>query len=315
MNSKQLRYFCVVVESGSLTKAAVALGMTQPALSKAIKALEHESATPLLARSSAGVTPTSAGRRLFGHAKNVGLELEVATADLRRVSRSSRSTLSIGALPSLMSGIIAPAVAEWRGRYPDYPIAVSERSHAELMVALECGQIDIAIGRAEKEREGTGFTQRRLFRDRFVVVCRAGHPLASVRHIELDALGRFPWIFSSFARAEGPLLERLFRGTGSKPPPARTESSCMSFILSTLREGDSLAILARHTIAHEIDDGVLCALAFSSPLFERDIAAYHLTARPRSAEKDAAAAIFSKHVADVGQRATLPLLHRRAARR
>jgi LysR family transcriptional regulator of gallate degradation len=310
MNSRQLGYFRTIVECASLTQAARKLGVTQPALSKVVRVMEQEVGVPLLQRSSGGVRATTAGRRLFDHARAVMTELQIASDDLRRISRSTKPILSVGALPSLMTGVITPAVHAWRKEFPDQPISIVEKSHAELMVSLEYGQIDVAIGRVEARAANARFTQTRLFRDRFSIVARAGHPLGGNKSVTIDELGQYPWICWSFPRLNGPLIEQLFKRAGAPVPPTSTESSCMSFLIASIRRSDTLAILPRHTVIDGIEDGVLQTLAFSSPLFEREIAAHHASSSTWPADRAVPARSLAAHVANVGLRVTLPLAQR-----
>ena len=71
MDSRRLRYFIQIVDSGSITRAAAVTGVAQPALSQQVAVLEHELKVKLLDRSVAGVTPTSAGRILYARAQTI----------------------------------------------------------------------------------------------------------------------------------------------------------------------------------------------------------------------------------------------------
>jgi len=111
MNLRQLRYFVRVVELGSITRAAEALRIAQPALGLQVKQLEDMLGVQLLARHSRGVEATPAGRLLFDRARAILRQVDDTQRDVAGFGRRTREALSLGLSPSLVA-LLGPDVVQ-----------------------------------------------------------------------------------------------------------------------------------------------------------------------------------------------------------
>jgi len=102
MELRQLRYFVAVVGAGSLTSAAAQLHLAQPSLSVAIRRLEEEFGVTLLTRTTRGVEPTAAGRRLFDGATSILADIDDLGDELRRYGEGVTGSITLAAVPALM---------------------------------------------------------------------------------------------------------------------------------------------------------------------------------------------------------------------
>lgn len=145
MDFRQLRYFIVIVEQGSITKAAVALGVAQPALSVHIKNLEQELGTRLLDRSRSGVTPTEAGVLLECRGRRILEDLARTEDDVRTLDMDPAGIVRIG-LPGTISGIIAlPLIKAARKEYPLIRLNIAEAMSGFVADWLSYGRVDMAV--------------------------------------------------------------------------------------------------------------------------------------------------------------------------
>lgn len=124
-NRRQLEYFLAVADSGSMSRAAKALGMSQPSLSEAINALELHFGASLFQRLPAGVELTSAGRELMGPAAQVLRSFEAAEASVGPVREKKAGRLSIVCPPTLAQDPLAGMIGRFRKTYPPVFISVS----------------------------------------------------------------------------------------------------------------------------------------------------------------------------------------------
>ncbi|MCZ2495698.1 LysR family transcriptional regulator [Xylophilus sp. Kf1] len=143
MELRQLLYFVKAVELGSISRAAVELGVVQSALSQQLSRLEGELATRLLQRSARGVLPTDAGAAFFREAQLTLRHAEQA----QRAARSARltGTVSVGLAPTTAAVLAMPLMLAMRDRYPDVRLHMVESLSGHLATMLNARQLDLAI--------------------------------------------------------------------------------------------------------------------------------------------------------------------------
>jgi DNA-binding transcriptional LysR family regulator len=184
LDLRKLRYFVAVAESLHFGRAAQALHIAQPALSRQIRALERDVGTPLLTRDSHGVALTDAGRQLLVDA---GPLLASAQAARRRATAAARGSQRL--MVGFRAGIpVAPAVQLFAARHPDVVVDVQRIEWDDQASMLLDGRIDVAYVRLPIDE--TGLRVAPLFTEPRVAVLPAGHPLAGREQItEADLAG------------------------------------------------------------------------------------------------------------------------------
>lgn len=145
LNLDLLRSFFVVVEHGSLNKAAERLRVSQSTLTRQMHALEHEIGGRLLERGSTGVALTATGNRLLEAARPALDKLDAALGEARRIARGQSDQLRIGYLMSAAPDYLNPALAALRREHPEVKIKLLDLSPGEQIEALRKGEIDLAI--------------------------------------------------------------------------------------------------------------------------------------------------------------------------
>lgn len=147
MDLRRLTYFLAVVDEGGFTSAAKAVFVSQPALSLAIKELEHELGTELFERLGRKVRLTSAGEALVGPARQALRDVETGRAAVEAVAGRRGGTLSLASLPTLAAHPMADLVGRFCRRYPDVAVDLSApEDTAELVDLLRTGQCELGIG-------------------------------------------------------------------------------------------------------------------------------------------------------------------------
>ena len=143
MDLRQLRYFARVVELGSMSRAALDLGVVQSALSQQISRLESELSTRLLQRSAKGVVPTEAGLAFFREAQ---LALRHADEASRAAQQSRLSgSVSVGLAPTTASVLGLPLMRAMGERYPEVRLHMVESLSGHLATMLNARQLDLAV--------------------------------------------------------------------------------------------------------------------------------------------------------------------------
>ncbi|MBU8865730.1 MULTISPECIES: nitrogen assimilation transcriptional regulator NAC [Paenarthrobacter] len=195
MDTRKLAYFVKIVDSGSITKAAAALHVAQPALSQQVSALETELKQRLLIRSKQGVEPTAAGHTLYRHAQTILRLVEQARIDVAASGAAPSGRVSIAIAPYSMASSLTPRIISEVGRrYPDIVLHLTEIYGGVLSEAIKNGRLDMALIYEPGPIRGVQFTTL-IVEDLYLIVnSRRELPVAAVDTITLDevaAVGLF----------------------------------------------------------------------------------------------------------------------------
>lgn len=145
MNLKQLEYFVSVAELGSFSKAAVALDIAQPALSRQVRALETDLRETLLARNGRGVTLTEAGQRLFDHSVALLQQVAQVREDMGAARVEPVGRVSVGLPPSIGRQITVPLVEQFSRHLPKARLALVEGLSTDIAERIVTGRIDLGL--------------------------------------------------------------------------------------------------------------------------------------------------------------------------
>lgn len=144
MTLKQLRFFCRVVDAGSITQAARELNVAQTAVGVQVRGLETLLSTRLLERHARGVSPTSAGRAVYERAHRIVGEADLLAADVRNAAARASRTLSIGMVPSMIRAVGARALLHEHEALAGVRLRLVEGLRNELLAKLKSGQLHYA---------------------------------------------------------------------------------------------------------------------------------------------------------------------------
>ncbi|MGG5824049.1 LysR family transcriptional regulator [Falsiroseomonas sp. HW251] len=272
MNLRQLRYFVRVIELGSITRAAEALHVAQPALGLQVKQLEDGLGVQLLARHSRGVEATPAGRLLFDRARAILRQVDDTQRDVMGFGKRVRETLSLGLSPSLVALLGPDLVQRARTELPDLELRLVEELSFTLAEWVEAGRLDLALAYDPPEREGV--TAEPVLEEALVLVRPAAGGVApeitmvEVLAGELALPGRVDSISRTLAS------EAARRGV---PLRIAFEVQSVAAIKRLVARGLATAVLPRGVVADEVARGELSASRVTEPPIVRRLA---LLSRP-----------------------------------
>ena len=173
---EELRAFCVAVDLGGIGRAALRLHVSQPAVSRRLKSLEELVGTPLLERSSRGVTVTAAGERLYAHARIVTAEMEELGGLLEQI-RGSRETVHLASSHTAAEVLMPRARVSMR-RHTSAPgeVLIANSRLVKQMVAA--GEADVGIAACLNNEAPAGVASEALIDDEIAIAVPLGHPWA-----------------------------------------------------------------------------------------------------------------------------------------
>jgi DNA-binding transcriptional LysR family regulator len=189
MELRQLRYFVAVAEEGNISRAAQKIFLTQPALSRQIKALEDEIGQCLLERQAHSIRLTRAGEMLLREARDL---LQRAGEMLERVRAAGHGVrLRVGYAPSLANGLLSEAVERFAQKHPNAHVELLDLSTKEMLAGLENDTLDVALT-VGRERDAHGLKWTPLVRASWQLAVNRNHPLAQRSRVTPAEVARGP---------------------------------------------------------------------------------------------------------------------------
>jgi LysR family transcriptional regulator of abg operon len=258
----QLRNFVTIAETGSIRAAARQLGLSQPAATKGLRALEEELDAVLVQRSSRGILLTPAGKSFLARARAVQSELHEAREELARLSGAGEDTVRVGIASVVGPWLVPPALARFRAERPDTVVRIVEGTQETLLPALREGALDFAICLRLEPESTRGFTVRPFARFRLTVVARKGHPLRGAR--TLEELQGSAWVMSR-PRGTGGVLEHAFKAAELALPTSATECDSHAIKVALLASTDALGLLGRPMLTEPAVAALLQEIPLDKP--------------------------------------------------
>lgn len=259
---RHLRAFTEIARRRSFRRAAEALALTQPAISKTMRELETALRAPLFLRSRAGVVLTPAGEGFLPFAE---LSLSALTQGLDGLGAAGQGArLTVGALPSVAARLMPTAVEILGGMAPDLRLTVVDGAHRHLLDRLRGGGLDAMVGRLGSEELMQGLSFAQLYQEQVAFVVRPGHPLCGSG--ALAEVARWPVIYPSEGAAIRPLVDRMLIAAGIPALPRRLETVSQAFGAVFTRRSDAVWIISEGVVAAEIEEGRLVRLPIDTTL-------------------------------------------------
>ncbi len=260
LDSRQLRAFAILARTGSFTVSARELGLSQSAVSHAMKALEDEVGCRLLDKVGKKTTLTHAGEQLLFHAEKILREMGSARLGITRLGSWGQSKLRVGAGVSLCQHVLPAVIREFREGFPNCALTLEPAEGATALEMLRNRRVDLVIGLQPGRDEPLEF--RPLFEDELVFVVHPLHPWAQAGKVDRAAIARQSYLLYHRASSIYRMTQDFFRAEGFAPPDS-IEFGSMEAIKELVKAGLGVSILAPWVARVELGQGSLVALPLS----------------------------------------------------
>jgi len=278
----ELRVFVAVLEHRSFRKAAAALHITQPAVTKAIAGLEELLEVKLFDRNSSGVEPTVHGVSFAPHAVAIFGELRSAAQELAIVSSGAKGTLHIGTVPMPAVPFLPIAIKQLVDAHPDIFVSVVEARELDLAERLRKRDIELAIFRLPLFNPGEDLHVDVLFEERLCVLTSKEHPLAERQKITWRDLLDHPWVLPPADSFFFHHVRRSLDKAGMELPRHVVESISIGFQYAMVLHGSMVSFGLRSQLAFSPHKDFLVQLPVDLPDITGTIGAVRLSARQPS---------------------------------
>lgn len=281
MDLKQLRYFHCVAESGSLSKASVALSVGQPSLSRHIRALEEELKAELFYRNGRGIVLTEAGVRLTRYAREITERVDDATVEIASLQATPAGAISIAMPPSIGWVLSVPLIRQCKRDFPLIKLHVVEGFSGFVTEWLSNGKIDVGI--VYNAAAHPLLQVEPLLREDLVVLGPACDP-AGLGDGPLSGrdLAAIPLILPAHPHGLRVLIDKALARVGLSPN-VDMELDAMASTLALVEAGVGYTILCEAAVRSMIEAGRIRAWSISEPGMTRQLMLATSTQRPTSA--------------------------------
>jgi DNA-binding transcriptional LysR family regulator len=238
MTFSQLEIFVLITELGGFTAAAEKLGITQSAVSHALKQLESEWGVSLLSRNKTGIEVTEVGKNLLIRARELLGVSEAIHQEISAVRGLNRGVLRIGSFgPSSSLQLLPRILDQYQKNYPEIEIFVDEGTDDAVAQWIMERRVDVGFVVLPDER----FDTQPLVEDQFVALVPVSHPLAKQTAVQLSDLCQSPFIMTAAGATAH--VEKLFESAGLRPTVKHRYSQIIT-IIKMVEYGAGVSIIS-----------------------------------------------------------------------
>ena len=278
---RHLAQLAAVVEAGGVTEGASWLGLSQPAVSRTLSAMERRLGEPLFEAGRRPLVPTLIGRQLAAHGKVILEASRKASETVASFQRGSLGTVRVGGVPFFMDAWISRMIGEFQTAWPDIRVDQSYGNVPELQGAITSNLLDLAICPLGVVDAGTGFEFTEILPGRNIIACRTGHPLMKRRRIASGDLLAYPWIAPLPGSPLLADLHAILLSIGMTEIAIRYSGGSLMSVLNYLEETEALAVLPHSVVFAFRKSRAVTVLPVKIPQPERSLGILRMAGAPR----------------------------------
>lgn len=232
-----------VVELESFSKAAVAMGCSQSAVSQMIASLEEELSIKLLNRFRTGVKLTIEGEKLYPYLEKTVYHYLIAQEKVKEIQGLSNGTVRMGVLEDIAIHWLPLLLRDYQEQYPDVEFTIRQGDYACIQKWINTGAVDFGF---VNPHAVSGLKNISLKEDEMVAILPQGHPLAALDKIPLEQIAKENFILKGEGRYFEPL--EMFRSMGIMPNVKYTTHDALA-IMAMVEMGLGVAILSKLSLS------------------------------------------------------------------
>jgi DNA-binding transcriptional LysR family regulator len=287
MDTRQLVAFCSVVERRSFSQAAERLGVTQPAVSLQVRALEKRLGTQLLDRSGRRVEPTEAGWRLYrGAQRMLALEDQIVSDVAATTEGELAGDLVLGASTGPAAIAVPIVLCEFQRENPGVRVFLTVSDTHTVVERVAARELELGIVGASRRHRGVRFEP--FFSDQVILACPPGHRFAG-RSVTLDELRDESLILMQEGAGVRQIVEDALRrrGVRLRELDVRLELGLQESVRAAVAAGFGVTFISRTAVESDLEAGTLAEAAVEGLEATREISLASATGRARTRVADA----------------------------
>lgn len=267
VSRRQIQAFVHVYRSGSLTRAAEKMFVTQPMVSVLIRQLEDTIGVRLFDRTTRSLRPTTAAHESISRAERILREFGELERGFDEATRRRHGWIHIGASPAVASSLIPAAMAEFRRLYPEIQVMLHDLAPEDLVGSVVDETVELSIGTPPDVSNEVTLTP--LINDRVCVICTRDSPLARQPRIPWTEIAALPTVTVRKGTGIRAIIDETMTRLGLRFEPTH-EVSYLTTALSLTRHGLGISILPSY-LTRYFNDGSLVAIHLVDPIVVRSL--------------------------------------------
>ena len=246
------------------------MSISQPAVSKMLREIEHQLGFDVFARLPRSMSLTDLGSHVARFAQIALNDSQQFVVQINHLRQGGHGFLKIGTIYAATAIAVPAAIVEVKQQWPLLTIEVLEGTSANMLTMLEHKQLDLVVARFTLDRHRELFDFQALAPEPLCLVTGSQHPLAGASEIPLNELGSWPWVVYPTGTPMRARLERAFVEAGMQTPENTVETVSLQTTMQLLQTAPVVAMLAESMAEPEIQAGRLTRLALPFPLVLAD---------------------------------------------
>jgi DNA-binding transcriptional LysR family regulator len=267
---EDIDYFLAVVRHGQVRRAAVELGVSQPALTKGVQRIERELGFELFERTTKGMKLTGVAEHFYERTRSVRDNFAAAIKESVDMHLGAMGVLRVGVSPLYVERVFIPACLQLHRQRPAARLVVNINLNDVLLTALRRGDIDLSIN-ALPAAMPDDVQSVPLLTDDLCMVVRQGHPLLGKRRLRVTDLAEAQWLLPGSAVAVRRSIEAVYTRAGLPPPRVAVEVNTGMHLTPLLLRTDLIGVASESTLRSDIGEQ-LVVLPLAEGRFRRQIA-------------------------------------------
>ena len=286
---RQLRHFVALAEHGHFARAAEAVHLSQPALSRSIQALEAQLGCSLVDRHSRGISLTAHGQLVLEHARRLLAGSQALSNAVSQLDNLEAGELRLGAGPYPAARLVPQAVGRLLQRYPRVQVRLEIGNWLELRERLLEAGVELFVADVRELQDDPQLQIEALQAHAGVLFCRPGHPLLRRAALRLSDLLDFPLAGTQLPQA----VERSLGAASGRPQPLSVQCDNFLVLKRLVADSEVLSMAPWDVIAEEVAAGQLSLLPLAPASLQQQ-SAYGLVSRAGHSLSPAAQALVEE---------------------
>jgi DNA-binding transcriptional LysR family regulator len=264
-----MRYLLAVAEHGTISKAAQALRISQPAITRSVQRLERSLGVALLDRDGHSAHVNAFGRAVADHARRLSDAVDRVRAEIDALRDGAAGTVRVGVGPFVAELLVPCVVRAFCARHPQVRLVIVPGDWDDLTAAVRGGRLDLFVGDVSAAEKDEHVVFSALPAAPLHAFARKGHPLTAHRRLHAGDFGRYPIAGPRPAPWAEPWLRKARAAAGrpveANAPVADIECASYAVVKRIVQQTDAVSLAPKAIVAAEVERGELEFLALRMP--------------------------------------------------